>query len=48
VSALAIVETAALVATKASEGPGSFSILFLDALSFVTAEDIAKCMTGQS
>jgi hydroxyethylthiazole kinase len=48
VSALAIVETAALVATKASEGPGSFSIFFLDALSFVTAEDIAKCMTGQS
>lgn len=45
-AALAITETASSVAAKAAGGPGSFSIFFLDALSFIDAEAIATYLSG--
>ncbi len=45
-AALAITETASSIAAKAAGGPGSFSIFFLDAISFIDAEAIATYLSG--
>ncbi len=45
-AAVAITETAASVAADTADGPGSFSISFLDALSFVNKDEIAAYLDG--
>lgn len=47
-AALAITETASSVAAKAAGGPGSFSIFFLDALSFIDAQAISTYLSACS
>jgi hydroxyethylthiazole kinase len=47
-AALAITETAASVAADTADGPGSFSIAFLDALSFIEADAIAVYLQAPS
>lgn len=47
-AAIAITETAASVAADTAVGPGSFSIAFLDALSFIAEDEIAQYLKGPS